>query len=157
MESFTDLPPWTEAADRRADEELRPLLRAEWGRMREKASHAPTWDTALDRDGRMHDARGAAQRMRYVCEPLVPLFGRKVRRMGKAAARLQTVLGEHEDCLLTQRVLFVAGEEAFLDGGDEPLLWRLQGREAATAAALRAEIARRAVTVGRPSLHRWLR
>ncbi|QWZ10086.1 CHAD domain-containing protein [Nocardioides panacis] len=90
MERFTDLPPWTDAADHRADEE-------------------------------------------------------------------QTVLVEHEDCLLTQRVLFEAGEQAFLDGGDEPLLWRLQGREASTPAALRAEIARRATTVGRPSHHRWLR
>ena len=157
MEGFTDLPSWTDAADRRADQVLRPLVRAEWGRVREKASHSGTWFTALDRDERMHDARGAAQRVRYVCEALVPLFGRKVKRMGKAAARFQTVLGEHEDCLLTQRVLFEAGEVAFLDGGDEPLFWRLQGREASTAAALRAESGRRATAVGRPSLHRWLR
>ena len=157
LESFVDLPAWTEAAQAPAEEVLRPLLRAEWSRFRKRTQRALTGGTVEEQDVRMHDARKTAKRARYVCEALVPLFGRKAQRMAQAAQRVQVVLGDHQDCVLTQRVLGEAGEQAFRDGDNGFLLGRLQAREAATAADLRDEFSRLALAADRKSLRRWLR
>lgn len=156
LEAFVDLPTWTDAAQGRAEKVLRPLLRAEWARFRKRTHRALAGEAGPEEDVRMHDARKTAKRVRYVCESLVPLFGRKAKRMGKAAEQVQVVLGDRQDCVLTQRVLGEAGEQAFRDGENPFLLGRLQAREAAVALELRADFARLADAADRPSLRRWL-
>jgi CHAD domain-containing protein len=156
LEAFVDLSPWTDAAQGRAKKVLRPLLRAEWSRFRKRTRRALAEEAGPEQDVRMHDARKSAKRARYVSESLVPLFGRKAGRMGKAAERVQEVLGDHQDCVLTQRVLGEVGEQAFRDGDNPFLLGRLQAREAAAALELRADFARVAAAADRPSLRRWL-
>ncbi|QWZ08783.1 CHAD domain-containing protein [Nocardioides panacis] len=156
LEAFVDLPAWTDAARGRAEKVLRPLLRAEWSRFRKRTQRALTGTPGPEQDVRMHDARKSAKRARYVAESLVPLFGRRARRLGKAAERVQVVLGDHQDCVLTQRVLREVGEQAFRDGENPFLLGRLQAREAAAAADLRADFTRVAAAADRPSLRRWL-
>lgn len=156
LEAFVDLPTWTDAAQGRAEKVLRPLLRAEWARFRKRTHRALAGEAGPEEDVRMHDARKTAKRVRYVCESLVPLFGRRAKRMGKAAEQVQVVLGDRQDCVLTQRVLGEAGEQAFRDGENPFLLGRLQAREAAVALELRADFARLADAADRPSLRRWL-
>ena len=76
LESFVDLPTWTEAAQGPAEEVLRPLLRVEWSRFRKRTQRALTGGTVEEQDVRMHDARKPAKRARYGCAALVPHFGR---------------------------------------------------------------------------------
>ena len=104
----------------------------------------------------MHDARKSAKRVRYVSESLVPLFGGRARRLAAAAERVQVVLGDHQDCVQTQRVLGEVGELVFREGDNPFLLGRLQAREAAAAADLRVEFVHLAAAADRRSLRRWL-
>ncbi len=156
LERFADLPPWTDRAGRRADRVLEPLLRHEWTRVRKRAKRSLQEESGPAQDERMHDARKAAKRVRYLCESLEPLFGRKAHRMAKAALRVQTVLGDYHDCVLTRQLLASAREQARADPEVGELLARLQEREAATAAGLREEFARLVVVADRPGLRRWL-
>ena len=109
------------------------------------------------RNERLHDARKAAKRARYLAETLTPVFGRRANRLAKAAQRVQVVLGEHQDCIITQTVLGRAGEAAFADGEDSFVLGRMQAREAATAEELREDFVRLFLAADRKQLRRWLR
>ena len=156
LEAFLDLPTWTDAAHGRAGKVLRPLLGAEWSGFRKRTHRALTEDPGPEQEDRMHDARKSAKRVRYVSESLVPLFGGRAKRLAATAERVQVVLGDHQDCVLTQRVLGEAGELVFREGDNPFLLGRLQAREAAAAADLRLEFVHLAAAADRRSLRRWL-
>ncbi|CAN5574169.1 hypothetical protein BH10ACT10_BH10ACT10_00210 [soil metagenome] len=156
LERFADLPPWSAAADGPADQVFPPLLHDEWTRFRDRATDAVTSTAGPDRDERLHAARKATERARYVAEALTPVFGRRAKRLGKAARRVQVVLGERQDCIITQGVLGRAGEQAFLDGENGFVLGRMQAREAATANELREEFVRLFLAADRKKLRRWL-
>jgi CHAD domain-containing protein len=157
LERFADLPPWLSVADRPAEEVFRPLVRHEWKRFRSRGIAAVASCSGPRRDDRLHDARKAAKRARHVSETLAPVFGRRAKRLAKAAERVQLVLGEHQDCAMTQAMLGTAGEEAYRDGDNSFVLGRMQAREAATAEELRETFVRLYFAADRKQLRRWLR
>jgi CHAD domain-containing protein len=65
----------------------------------ERACRAITDDSP---DEIVHAARIRAKRARYAAEALAPLVGAPARRFGRAAARLQDVLGEHQDAVVAE-------------------------------------------------------
>lgn len=156
LERFADLPPWSPLADRPAVEVFRPVLRHEWARLRNRGTAAAASTAGSQRNDRLHEARKAAKRARYVAEALTPVFGRRAKRLGQAAQRVQVVLGEHQDCIITQAVLGRAGEQAFVDGENSFVLGRMQAREATTADELREEFVRLFLAADRKKLRRWL-
>ncbi|MEO5711757.1 MAG: CHAD domain-containing protein [Nocardioidaceae bacterium] len=156
LERFADLPPWSTAADGPADDVFRPLLHHEWARFRQRGTDAVSGTAGPERNERLHAARKAAKRARYVAEALTPVFGRRAKRLGKSAQRVQVVLGEHQDCTITQVLLGHAGEQAFLDGENGFVLGRMQAREATTADELREEFVRLFLAADRKKLRRWL-
>jgi CHAD domain-containing protein len=157
LERFADLPPWSEAAERSAEDVFRPLLRHEWARFRARGSAAVASVSDPHPSETLHHARKAAKRARYVAETLIPVFGRRVKRLAKAAQRVQVVLGEHQDCTITQDLLGRADEAAFADGEDGFVLGRMQAREAATAEELREDFVRLFEAADRKQLRRWMR
>lgn len=66
---------------------------------------------AGDDPERLHDARKAAKRLRYVAEVLTPEAGSAV-GVGKRAKRLQTQLGEHQDAISAAALLDEQGRAA---------------------------------------------
>jgi CHAD domain-containing protein len=76
-------------------------------------------------DAALHACRILAKRARYAAEAVAPAAGPDAARFAKAAANLQTVLGEHQDSVNAQawlrahagsgRRAFVAGEMAALE------------------------------------------
>lgn len=157
LERFADLPPWTEAAERPAEEVFRPLLRQEWARFRERGGSAVTGTSGPHRDDLLHEARKASKRARYVSETLVPVFGRRARRLAEAAEQVQVVLGEYQDCAITQTWLGTAAEATFRDGQNTFVLGRMQAREATTAHELRETFVRLFLVADRKGLRRWMR
>jgi CHAD domain-containing protein len=157
LERFSDLPPFSAAATGSAEDVFRPILRREWARFRDRGSAAATSGSGTHRDERLHEARKAAKGVRYVAGTLVPVFGRRAKRLGRAAERVQVVLGEHQDSTITQAVLGRASERAFLDGENTFVLGRMQAREAATAEELRNEFVRLFLAADRKQLRRWMR
>jgi CHAD domain-containing protein len=158
LDRFSDIPPWSPSADLPAEEALRPLLRKEWTRFRNRGRRALAPDPGIGagQDDLLHEARKAAKRVRYLADSLVPVFGRKAKQLSKAAGRVQVVLGEHQDSVITRALLDEAAALALRDGDETSVITRMRTREALTAAELRTEFVRVFGEADRKSLRRWL-
>lgn len=79
-----------------APEVLSGLVRRPWRRVcraRAAMSEHPT-------DAELHRLRIKAKRLRYAAEAAASVDGRRARRLARAAAALQDVLGEHQDAVV---------------------------------------------------------
>ena len=63
-------------------------------------------------DQALHDVRKRAKRVRYAAEAAAPVTGKRARRLARALARLQDVLGDHQDAVVAERWLRDALETA---------------------------------------------
>lgn len=156
LERFADLPPWRSRAQGPAKRTLKPLLRRQWSRLRTASRKAVATEPGPVRDERLHDARKAAKRSRYLAEALTPVLGRRAERLGTVAARAQKVLGHYQDAVITTALLADAGEQAFRDGENGFALGRMQAEESAAMTGLYADFTRVVETMERKTHRRWL-
>jgi CHAD domain-containing protein len=91
-------PPVGEAAGVRARGAVADLVRGPWKHLAHavEALDDPPADEAL------HDLRIRAKRVRYAAEAAAPIAGKPPLRFAKAAARLQTVLGDLQDAVVAE-------------------------------------------------------
>jgi CHAD domain-containing protein len=137
-----------EVASAPADAAFRPALERLWKDL----------DGAIDRvakeasDASLHRARIRSKRLRYAAEAVTPVFGKRARRLAKAAATLQDVLGEHQDAVVASARLREAAEAtpsaAFAAG-------ELVALETKAAEAARAEWPRAWKRLSRKKLRFW--
>ena len=70
-------------------------------------------------DEALHAVRIRAKRARYAAEAVAPVIGEDATAFARAAAKLQTVLGEHQDSVTAQewlRSVRATGRRAFVAG-----------------------------------------
>ncbi len=105
-----------------ARETLAGVMDRPWRKLRnavEGLGEAPT-------DAALHRVRILCKRARYAAEALEPVFGRRAEAFARRAARLQDILGDHQDAVLAHswlrtvsagspRRAFVAGQLAMLE------------------------------------------
>ena len=154
LDGFADLPPWTTSAQAPAGQVLVPVLRQEWTRLLSTGRRVQLLEPGPDRDQQLHAVRKAAKRVKDLAEVQASLSGRKVKRLRKAASRLQTVLGEHQDLVVTGVLLERLGRDGTVD---HRVLHRIQLREAAAAGALFDDFVRTFREADRKSLRAWMR
>jgi CHAD domain-containing protein len=150
-------PPLTPAAGRPAAGELAEAVARTHRRVRKRMRRAGRAPAGRDREIALHEARKAAKRARYAAEAVRPVVGAPARRFAKQHKRLQTVLGDHQDAVITRGVLrdlavraHLAEESAFAYG----LLYE---REDTEARRLQDEARRVWRKAARPRYRRWLR
>src|SRR6202166_362822 len=103
------------AADEPASKVLPPLSAGPWRRLRSAVKHLP--ETPADPE--LHRIRILAKRARYAAEAVAPVAGKAAEAFARAAAKLQTILGEHQDSVTAQawlRSARVSGRRAFVAG-----------------------------------------
>jgi len=101
----------------------------------------------------LHACRILAKRARYAAEAVAPAMGPAAERFARAVSALQTVLGEHQDCVTASRWLrrqAGAGRRAFAAG-------ELAARELAEAEKARAAWPKVWRRLDRPKLRAWLK
>jgi CHAD domain-containing protein len=100
LAAATRQPQLTRQAGRPARTVL-PMVRKRWRplRRRVKRASSPPTDTEL------HHIRIHAKRCRYAAEAVVPIVGKPASAFARAAAELQTELGEHNDSVVARRWL----------------------------------------------------
>jgi CHAD domain-containing protein len=101
-------------ADAPAAVVLPALAATPWRRLRSAVKQLP--DTPTDPE--LHRIRILAKRARYAAEAVAPVAA-AANQFAKAAARMQTVLGEHQDSVTAQawlRAAKVSGRRAFVAG-----------------------------------------
>ena len=70
-------------------------------------------------DSELHRIRILAKRARYAAEAVAPVAGPAAAAFARAAAKLQTILGEHQDSVTAQawlRASHARGRRAFVAG-----------------------------------------
>jgi len=102
-------------ADQPAFAVLPPLAAGPWRRLRSAVRQLPDPPT----DPELHRIRILAKRARYAAEAVAPVAGSAAAAFARAAAKLQTVLGEHQDSVTAQawlRSARISGRRAFVAG-----------------------------------------
>jgi CHAD domain-containing protein len=102
-------------ADQPAAQVLPPLATGPWRRLRSAVRQLPEQPT----DPELHRIRILAKRARYAAEAVAPVVGEGATAFARAAAKLQTILGEHQDSVTAQawlRSASVTGRRAFVAG-----------------------------------------
>ncbi|HSS93833.1 MAG TPA: CYTH and CHAD domain-containing protein [Candidatus Dormibacteraeota bacterium] len=102
-------------ADQPAVGVLPALATGPWRRLRSAVRQLPEQPT----DPELHRIRILAKRARYAAEAVAPVVGPEAINFAKAAAKLQTILGEHQDSVTAQawlRSAGVSGRRAFVAG-----------------------------------------
>ena len=102
-------------ADQPARAVLPTMATTPWRRLRSAVRQLPEAPT----DPELHRIRILAKRARYAAEAVAPVAGPGATAFAKAAAKLQTVLGEHQDSVTAQawlRDAKVTGRRAFVAG-----------------------------------------
>src|SRR5438270_2032210 len=102
-------------ADAPAAGSLPALATTPWRRLRSAVRQLPDAPT----DPELHRIRILAKRARYAAEAVAPVAGADASAFARAAAKVQTVLGEHQDSVTAQawlRSARVTGRRAFVAG-----------------------------------------
>jgi CHAD domain-containing protein len=143
-----ETPPLTATAGEPARGVLVDALRGSGRRLRRRIETARADPT----DAHLHDVRKAAKRLRYTAEVAEPVLGGRARRVVRRAKRVQNVLGEHRDTVVTREHCRALGLAAEAAGEIAWTYGRLHALEEA-----RAERAVRTFWELEPSLARALR
>jgi CHAD domain-containing protein len=116
-------PPLKTHADEPAAEILPAAVRRAYRRARRRirdARHAPP---GPPREVALHQARKATKRARYAAEAVAPAVGKKAKRFAGQLKKVQSLLGDHQDAILTRQAArelgisaHLAGENAFTYG-----------------------------------------
>ena len=135
-------------ADRPASQVLPPLASGPWRRLRSAVRQLPEQPT----DPELHRIRILAKRARYAAEAVAPVVGEGGTAFARAAAKLQTILGEHQDSVTAQawlRSARVTGRRAFVAG-------QLIALEHLAAQKARKDWLKIWQALDRKRLHKWM-
>ncbi len=129
LDAFLAEPPFTDVAAGPAPEVLLPLVDKTFTRTRRlvDATHAAT--DPHEHDLLLHEVRKAAKRARYAGESLTAAFGKDAKAFARQMARLQEVLGEHQDSVVIRGYLREMALAAYADGENAFSYGRLHALE----------------------------
>jgi len=155
LEELVTTPPFQDAARGRARDVLTPLVRRSWREL-DRTLRAAETAAGPQQDELLHEARKLAKAARYAGEAVEPAFGRRSARFAQAMRRLQDVLGEHQDSVVTRDLLREFGAASSRSGENGFTFGRLHGLEQARTKhavsswpTVRKEVSKR-------SLRHWL-
>jgi CHAD domain-containing protein len=157
LDALLSAPPWTERASEGAEVALPARVSRDWKRLERRMSTAAEATDPTERAARMHEARKAAKRLRYAAETAVPVHGKDARRLVKHAKRLQTVLGDHHDAVVTQAWLRDLADAAVAEGEDAFTFGVLHAREEVLVDTAEVQLAKAWRKAARKKNRKWLR
>jgi CHAD domain-containing protein len=157
LRSFTNRPPFTDAAAQPARRALPILLQRDWKRVRDRDRLVGDATAPDDRDRAMHDVRKAAKQLRYAAESAVPVLGPRAGRIATTAKRLQDALGEHQDTVVARETLLAIAARGGVDVMTGFVLGRLHAAEEARATAIEDGYRDLLAAFPATNLEQWLR
>lgn len=105
-------PPFTERAARPAAEELPKSIAKALRTLDRHLEAAQALPAGTERDQALHEARKADKQLRYVIDVATPVVGKPARRLGRQAKKLQDLLGDYQDAIVTRPLLQELGSAA---------------------------------------------
>jgi CHAD domain-containing protein len=126
LEDFRDRPPAKPRAFRPARRVTAKLVNKTAQRVERSRKAVKRSAGRTDRDTALHEVRKDAKRLRHAGESVMDIHGKRAAKLTKAAGRLQTVLGDHQDSVmatdLLRRLAATPDRPADTDLGFESLL-----------------------------------
>ena len=138
------------AAELRATHALPGAIRPTWKRLRRAVDSLGP----VPPDAALHQVRIRAKRCRYAAELAIPVFGRPARDFATALARVQDVLGEHQDSVVADQWLGKTAPEC--NPAEAYALGMLAELERGLAVRARAGLASAWSAARSPELREWL-
>ena len=140
LDGFLTSPPLAGAAQKKAQARIGRLVNAERRRLKGEAKSLRGSFDAETSDAALHEVRKSAKRLRYAAEAAVPIFGKQAVKIARAAERIQTILGEHQDSVIVREKLrsLAATPPAEASGGDGFTFGRLHALEQQRGAEARS-------------------
>ena len=143
-------PTFTTAARKPARAALAAVVRSRWKKVR--AAVRLLGDNPPDEA--LHAVRVRAKRCRYAAEACEPIFGKRSRRLARAMANVQDVLGEHHDAVVASAWLAKTAHEC--SPAEAYAIGMLAQIERDAAAAARAEFPTVWRRIDTKRVHGWL-
>jgi CHAD domain-containing protein len=135
-------PPLLKAAAGKPEKVIAKAVRKDFAKLSGLVEQAIGREPGQDRDLALHEARKKAKRTRYAAEAAAPSLGDPATALAKSMKSLQSLLGDHQDSVMTRGTLrelsavaHAAGESSFTYG---VLYGREEQRAAEAEAALPA-------------------
>lgn len=125
LHELASAPMLTPLADGRCDHVLPGIVAQAWKKLDQRARHLQL----TGEDAPWHRARILAKRARYAAENAAVALGKDVRPQAKAAKKVQTILGEHQDAAMAERAALDLAEAHPRDVALAVLCGRLAERE----------------------------
>ena len=142
--AWTEAPPFTAAADRKAGKAARYVKRADRQVANRLAAAVEAYRTGDPEAGELlHRARKAGKRHRYAAEALEPIWGAKAEKVVNRRKELQELLGDHQDSVVAGEFLRDVGAGQGSAEGRNGFTWGvLYGQELATGDRVVTELKR---------------
>ncbi|WP_093800869.1 CYTH and CHAD domain-containing protein [Streptomyces sp. Wb2n-11] len=133
-------PPLLPAASRPAPKVLSKALRKDYARLAARMERALALPPGEDRDLALHKARKAAKRTRYAADAAGPALGKSAQRFAKRVKAVQSLLGDHQDSVVSRDALRELAVQAHA-AGETAFTWGLlYGQEEAAAQTREREL-----------------
>lgn len=116
IESLLTAPPLAPLARKPARKVIPKLLQRDVKRLRAAVREAANYAAGTGDHPALHEARKDGKRLRYAAEAAAPVSRKKAGRLADAAHGVQKILGDHQDSIVTRKVLRRLGAEAFVQG-----------------------------------------
>jgi CHAD domain-containing protein len=149
-------PPLQPGAGQPAAEVMPTAVRRTRRRLRRRMRRALGSPAGPGRDAALHEARKAAKHARYAAEAASPVFGRRARRFAKRVTKVQSVLGDHHDGVVTRATVRDLGVHAHLAGENAFAFGVLYEQDACRAQKLEDQARHVWKRASRPAVGRWL-
>jgi CHAD domain-containing protein len=149
-------PPLTPVASAPAGDGLPAAVAHDYKRTRKRMRRALRLPAGPQRETAMHSARKAAKRARYAAEVLRPVSGKPANRFGKRMKKIQSVLGDHQDAVITRGTVRELGAVAAMAGENAFAYGVMHEREQAEAGRLQRRAGQAWKRASRPKYRRWL-
>lgn len=108
---------------------LPDLLHRDARRLRRAVKAIARSTTPAQRDAALHEARRKAKRLRYAGESAIPVLGKPAKALAASAKKMQQVLGEHQDAVMSRQRLHEYAVRAHGSGENGFTFGRLHGLE----------------------------
>jgi CHAD domain-containing protein len=157
LDALVRCPPLGPDATTPARDVLPRLLQRDAKKLRRAADVVDTAGAGEARDAALHEVRKKAKRLRYAAESAAPVLGKRAVKLGKRAKEVQGALGEHQDSVMSRRVLRELGAREHEAGRNGFTFGRLHAVEEARSAQTVRDFERAWKQLPTRRLRTWLR
>ncbi|MDH6215695.1 CYTH and CHAD domain-containing protein [Streptomyces pseudovenezuelae] len=133
-------PPLLADAAGKPEKVIAKAVRKDFGKLSVLVEQALDLEPGAERDVAIHEARKKAKRARYSAEAAAPALGSPASALVKSMKSVQSLLGDHQDSVMTRQTLRELAAVAHAAGENTFTYGLLHGREEQVAASVEARL-----------------